>query len=193
MAAAMDYEERTEQKIADFMRVTKDPSCKNCLDMEARLRETLEELSSAKLITELLRNEVSVGSELTGKQCVGGIVNMQNTKGEPLQKLHIKEKWSDVVAGRSISRRNEDSTSEQNLESNITSRTTEEQWNIVRRVYKKNPCSINHASNYQIPVIINRYELLRNRGNYEEKVYDSRSAHELEIRNEGRDKVQEKN
>jgi hypothetical protein len=43
---------------------------------------------------------------------------------------------------------------------------------------------------YQIPVIINQYELLRNRGNYEEMARDSRNTHELEAKNEGRDKVQ---
>jgi len=48
--------------------------------LETRLKETWEELSSAQLIIELLRNEVSVGTELTGKQCDGDIVNMKNTK-----------------------------------------------------------------------------------------------------------------
>jgi len=103
--------------------------------------------------------------------------------------LHIKEKWSDVVAGRSIGKRNEDSTSKQYFESNITSCATEEPWKTVSRGYRK-PSSVNHASYYQIPIIINRYEQLRNEGKYEEMVRDSRNTQELEARNEGRDKVQ---
>jgi hypothetical protein len=75
--------------------------------LETRQKKTLEELSSAQLITELLRNEVTVGTDLTGKQC-DGIVNMKNTMGEPSEKINIKEKLSDVVVGRSIDRRNED-------------------------------------------------------------------------------------
>jgi len=86
------------------------------------------------------------------------------------------------VAGRSIGRRNEDYTSKQYLEANITSHTNEEPWKTMSRGYNK-PYSVNHASCYQIPVIINRYELLRNRGNYEEMVCDSRNTHELEVRN----------
>jgi hypothetical protein len=126
-------------------------------------KETLEELSLAQLIMELFRNEVSVGTDLTRKQCDGGIVNMKNTMCEPTEKINIKEKWSDVVAGRSKDRRNEDSTSNHLLESNITSRITEESWKTVSRGYKK-PSSVNYALYYQILVIINRYELLRHEG-----------------------------
>jgi hypothetical protein len=95
------------------------------------------------------------------------------------------------VTGRSIVRRNEDPTSKQILESNIPSSITEEPWKTVSRGYKK-PSSVNHALCYQILVIINRYELLRNKRNYEEMVRDSRNKHELEAKNEGGDKVQKK-
>jgi hypothetical protein len=114
---------------------------------------------------------------------------MKNTMCEPSQKIHIKEKWSDAVAGWSINRRNEDSTSNHLLESNITSRITEEPLKTVSRGHK-NPSSVNHAWYYQIPVIVNRYELLRNGGNYEEMARDSRKTQELEEENEGRGKVQ---
>jgi hypothetical protein len=134
--------------------------------LETRLKKTLEELNSAQLIKELLRNEVSVGTDLTRKQCDGGIVNMKNTMGEPSEKINIKEKWSDVVVGRSIDRRNEDSTSNHLLESNITSHITKDSWKTVSRG-RKNLSSVNHAMYYQIPVIINRYELPKNRGSYE--------------------------
>jgi hypothetical protein len=91
MEAAIDHGKRTEEIIAEGERFTKDPCCKKCLVLETRLKETLEELSSAQLIIELLRNEVSVGTDLTRKQCDGGIVNM-NTMCEPSEKIHIKEK-----------------------------------------------------------------------------------------------------
>jgi hypothetical protein len=51
---------------------------------------------------------VSVGTDLTRKLCDGGIVNMKNTTCEPTEKINIKEKWSDVVAGSSTDRRNKD-------------------------------------------------------------------------------------
>ena len=88
-----------------------------------------------------------------------------------------------------IGRRNEDSKSEQSSEANIASCTTEEPWKTVSRGYNK-PSSVNHASYYQIPVITNQYELLRNRGNYEEMIHYSRNTHEMEAKNVGRDKVQ---
>jgi hypothetical protein len=59
MAAAIDHGKRTEEKTAEGKRFTKDPCCKKCFVLETRLKETLEELSSAQLIKELLRNELS--------------------------------------------------------------------------------------------------------------------------------------
>jgi hypothetical protein len=41
-------------------------------------------------------------------------------------------------------------------------------------------------------VIINQYELLRNRGNYEQMAHESMKTHELEVRNKGRDKLHRK-
>jgi hypothetical protein len=161
----------TEGIIAEDERLTEDPCCKKCFVFETRLKETLEELSSTQLIIQLLRNEVNVGMDLTRKQNGGGIVNMKNTMGEPSEKINMKEKWSDVVAGRSIDRRNEDSTSNHLLESNMTSHITEESWKTVSRG-RKNLSSVNHALYYQIPVIINRYALPRNRGSYAELAWD---------------------
>jgi hypothetical protein len=166
--AVIDHGKRTEGIIAEGERLTEDPCCKKCFVLETRIKKTLQELSSAQLIIELLRNEVSVGTDLTRKQCDGGIVNMKNTMGEPSEKINIKEKWSGVVVGRS---RNEDSTSNHLLESNITSHITEDSWKTVSRG-RKNLSSVNHAMYYQIPVIINRYELPRNRGSYEEMARD---------------------
>jgi hypothetical protein len=83
------------------------------------------------------------------------------------------------VAGRSTVGRNEDATSSQILESNITPSIAEEPWKTLSRGYKQSP-SVNHTLYYKIPVIINRYGLLSNRGNYEGMVWDSRNTHELE-------------
>ena len=45
---------------------------------------------------------------------------------------------------------------------------------------------------YQIPVIINQYELLRNRGKDEHMAREPMKTHKLEMRNEDRDKTQKK-
>jgi len=46
--------------------------------------------------------------ESTGKQCDGGIVKLKNIQSDPSEKLHIKTKWFNVVAGRRIGKRKED-------------------------------------------------------------------------------------
>ena len=78
------------------------------------------------------------------------------------------------------------------MESNITSPATEEQWKTGRRGRKKKTPTVNHASYYQIPVIINQYELLRNRGNDEQMAREPLKTHELEMRNEDRGIIQKK-
>jgi len=62
------------------------------------------------------------------------------------EKLGAVKKWSNVVAGRSTCRKEE---SNRNLESNITSHTTEEPWITVNRGHKKNSIckSYNVSSN----------------------------------------------
>jgi hypothetical protein len=126
----------------------------------------------AEAMKHLLRNEVSIGTESIRKPCNGDIVKMKNIQCDPTKKLHVKTKWSDIVAGRSMGRRRKDSTSNKILKSNISSSSTDEQWKTMKRGHKKPP-TVNHASYYRIPIIINQYELLRNRGKYEQ------IAHEL--------------
>ena len=53
---------------------------------------------------------MSIGTESTGKQCDGDIVKMKNIKCNPTEKIHVKTKWSHVVAGRNVGRRKEDPT-----------------------------------------------------------------------------------
>ena len=105
MAAAMVCVSVTEENLIDDESLPKDSCCKKCSDLETRLQEALKELSSAHLIIELLRNEVNIGTESTGKQCDCDIVKKKNTYCDPTEKLHIKTKWSDVVTGRNTDRK----------------------------------------------------------------------------------------
>jgi hypothetical protein len=91
---------------------------------------------------------------------------MKKIKCDLTENLNTVKKMSDVVAGRSTCRKEEDPTSNQNLNSNITSHTTEELWIPVNRGHKKPP-SVNHASYYQILIIINQYDLFSKMENYE--------------------------
>jgi hypothetical protein len=74
-------------------------------------------------------------------------MKIKNTHCDPTEKLHVKTKWPDIVAGGSIGRRKGDSTSNRILESNIHSPSTEEQWKTVNRGHKKPP-TVNHVSYY---------------------------------------------
>ena len=67
---------------------------------------------------------------------------MKNVRCDLAEKLSAVQKWSNVVAGRSTCRKE---GSNRNLESNITSHTTEEPWMTVNRGHKKPP-SVNHAT-----------------------------------------------
>ena len=87
----------TEQNLTDIERLPKDFCCKKCSDLETQLQEALKELSSVHLIIELLRNEVSIRMESTGKQCDGGVVKMKNKQCDPTEKLHVKTKWSKIL------------------------------------------------------------------------------------------------
>jgi hypothetical protein len=55
---------------------------------------------------------------------------------------------------------------------------------------KQNPPSVNHATYNQIPVIINQYDLLSKRENYELMAHESMGTHEPKVKNGSRDKVQ---
>jgi len=101
---------------------------------------------------------------------------MKHIKRELTENLNAVKKWSDIVAGKSTCRKEEDPTSNRNLKSNITSHTTEEPWITVNRGHKKPPF-VNHASYYQIPVIINQYDILSKRENYELVARESIGTH----------------
>jgi hypothetical protein len=111
---------------------------------------------------------------------------MKNVRCDLAEKFGAVQKWSDVVAGRSTYRKE---GSNRNLESNITSHTTEEPWITVIRGHKK-PASVNHATYHQIPVIKNRYDFLSKRDNYELMARESMRTHEPKVKNENRNRVQ---
>jgi len=119
----------------------------------------MKKLSSAHLIIELLRNEVTIEKESTGKQRDSNSVEKKNMHRNPTEKLRIKTRWSDITAGRSTDKKKEEGSSKRVLEPNITSPAADEEWKTVSRGNKKPP-AVDHASYYQIPVIINRYEQL---------------------------------
>jgi len=178
----------TEVKTLELEGIIEDPCCVKCLVLETRLKETIDELSSAQVIIELLRSEVSVQMESLWNQCDSGTINIRNTVGEQIEQLQTNKKWLNEVVGGSIEGQKEDLISDQTSESNITPNSDEKPWKIVSRGYKKLP-SVNHTMYYQIPVIINRYELPRNSENYEEMVWDTRNTYELVNKNKDGVKV----
>jgi hypothetical protein len=111
---------------------------------------------------------------------------MKNMWCDLTENLGAVKKWSDVVAGRNTCRKEEFN---QNLESNITSHTTEKLWITANREHKKPP-SVHHAMYHQIPVIINQYDLLSKRENYELMARESKGTHQPKVKNESREKVQ---
>jgi hypothetical protein len=96
----------------------------------------------------------------------------------------VKE-WSNVVAGRSTCRKKR---IQSKLKSNITSHTTEELWITGNRGHEKPP-SVHHITYPQIRVIINQYDLLSKRENYELMARASMRTHEPKVKNESREKV----
>ena len=94
-----------------------------------------------------------------------------------------------IVLGRSIARKKEEDTSKRILEPNITS--TDQEWKTVSRRYKKPP-TIDRASDYQIPVIINRYEQLSNSRREEELTHGQMKTYKLKTRKDSREKTQQK-
>ena len=73
----------------------------------------------------------------------------------------------------------------------ITSPSTENQWKTINRGHKKPP-TVSHISYYQILVIINRYEALRNGREVEQMEHEPEKTDELEMRDEDREKIQKK-
>jgi hypothetical protein len=101
----------------------------------------------------------------------------------------VKARWTGSVAGRNKSERREDAIIYQTLEPNITSSDAEEQWKTVNTGRQKPP-TVSQDSYYQIPVIVNQYELLRNKGLDKRTTQQPSKTQELKSRKESRSKVQ---
>jgi len=142
------------------------------------------ELKSAQLIIQLLQDELKTHSDSDSDS-----VEKKNIHCDPTEKTRIKPKWSNIVLGRSIARKKEEDTSKRILEPNITS--TDQEWKTVSRRYKKPP-TIDRASDYQIPVIINRYEQLSNSRREEELTHGQMKTYKLKTRKDSREKTQQK-
>jgi hypothetical protein len=65
-----------------------------------RLKETIDELSSAQVIIDLLRNEMSVETEKLRRQSTNGSEYANKTVDEQIEQQQIYKLWSEVVAGR---------------------------------------------------------------------------------------------
>jgi hypothetical protein len=157
MAAAVPCAS-TEDNVTDTEIASKDFCCKKSSDLETQLQEALKELSSAHFIINLHRNEAVTGIESTGKQCDSDTVKEKNIHCDSTKKLHIKTKWSDIVAGRSADRKKEECTSKQFLKTDITSPPTDDEWKTINRGHKK-PSTVNHASYYQISLSLSLHGL----------------------------------
>ena len=77
------------------------------------------------------------------------------------------------------------------MEPNITSPTTAEEWKTLSRG-NKTPPAVDHASYYQIPVIINRYEQLRNSRKEEQVAHEPMKSHEMKTIKDDREKMRKK-
>ena len=93
------------------------------------------------------------------------------------------------MLGRSIASKKEEDTSKRILEPNIT--CTDQELKTVSRRYKK-PLTLDRASDYQILVIINRYEQLSNNRKEEELTHGQMKTYELKTRKDGREKMRQK-
>jgi len=92
----------TEGKTLELEGFIEDSCCVKCLVLETRLKETMDELSSARVIIEILRSEVNIEMESLRNQCDSGNTNIKNTVGEQIDQLQINNERSEEVVGGSI-------------------------------------------------------------------------------------------
>jgi len=107
MANTVVYVENSKDNLTNIERFLKDSSCEKCLDMETQFQEGLRELSSAQLITELLRNEYKLSMSIeedsnnptTSQVRLDGeendnckLITSRHTKGQIRENIKTKEK-----------------------------------------------------------------------------------------------------
>ena len=104
MATATAQVDVTEDNKTDINSLTKDSCCIKCSELEIKLRETIDELSSARLIIDLLKSEVGSGTNQIGKHCDGDCdrdtVKLNNIQCKSTGMSSVRTKSSDSVAGR---------------------------------------------------------------------------------------------
>jgi hypothetical protein len=178
----------TDERILGLKGNSEIPSCVKCLVLEMRLKETIDELSSAQVIIDLLRSEMCIETEKLRRQYTNGIEHVNKTVDEQIEQLQTNKLWSEVVAGRNTYGGKEGPISKENPEPNLTSNGDQDPWKIVSKE-QKNFISTNEDPHYQslpyyqIPVITNRFEIPRNSETIEEMVWDSRRIHKSVNRN----------
>jgi len=160
-----------------------------------RLKETIDELSSAQVIIDLLRSEMCVETEKSRRQYTNGTEHVNKTVDEQIEQIQTNKPWSEVVAGRNTNGGKEGPITKENPEPNLTSNGDQEPWKIVSKG-SKNSISINYdphyqtLPHYQIPVIINRFEIPSNSEIIEEMVWDSRRIHKSVNKNKSDTKAE---
>jgi hypothetical protein len=195
MAAGVNQGKLTDEKILAVEGNNEIPSCVKCLVWEMRLKETIDELSSAQVIIDLFRSEMCVETEKLRRQYTNGSVYANKTVDEQIEQQQTNTLWSEVVAGKSTNSGKEGLITKENPEPNLTSNGDKEPWKIVSKG-RKNPISIKYDSHYQtlphyqIPVIINQFEIPNNSEIIAEMVWDSRRIHKNANKNKSDTKVQ---
>lgn len=138
MAARKTQSQPTEEKTLELEGLIEDSCCVKCLVLETRLKKTIDELSSAQVIIEILRSEVNIEMESLRNQCDSGNTNIK-TVGVQMEQLQINNEGSVEVVGECTDGEKDDLISNQASEFNITSKSDDESWKIVNRGYKNIP------------------------------------------------------
>jgi len=73
MAAGVNQGKLTDERILGLKENSEIPNCVKCLVLEMGLKETIDELSSAQVIIDLLRSEMCVETEKSRRKYTNGI------------------------------------------------------------------------------------------------------------------------
>lgn len=87
MVVGVNQGKLTDERILGLKGNSEIPSCVKCLVLEMRLKETIDELSSAQVIIDLLRSEMCVETEKSRRQYTNGIEHVNKTVDEQIEQL----------------------------------------------------------------------------------------------------------
>jgi len=85
MAAGVNHGQLTDERIFGLKENSEIPSCVKCSVLELRLKETIEELSSAQVIIDLLRSEMCIETENPRRQYTNGIEHVNKIVDEQIE------------------------------------------------------------------------------------------------------------